>query len=187
MKIQLTTCNIADVLIVEPQVFGDSRGFFYESYNQNEFQQAIGRSVNFVQDNHAKSSQGVLRGMHYQMNHVQAKLVRVVHGAVFDVVVDMRSSSRTFGQWFGLELSAENKKQLWIPEGMAHGYLTLSEEADFCYKTSDFWDPSSEQCLSWSDKKLSIAWPLTNLIPIVSDKDNRGLGWESAPKFIEPL
>ena len=183
MKIQATPCNIHDVFILEPKVFGDPRGFFYESYNQKDFENIIDRSVNFVQDNHAKSSKGVLRGLHYQMNQVQAKLVRVVYGAVFDVVVDMRASSSSFGQWFGVELSAENKKQLWLPEGMAHGYLTLSEEADFCYKTSDFWDASSEQCLAWNDREVNINWPLDGITPIVSDKDGRGLSWASAPKF----
>ena len=182
-KLLATSCNILDVFILEPQVFGDSRGFFYESYNQKDFENVVGRSVNFVQDNHARSSKGVLRGLHYQTNHVQAKLVRVVRGAVFDVVVDMRTSSPSFGQWFGVELSAQNKKQLWVPEGMAHGYLTLTEEADFCYKTSDYWDVSTEQCLAWNDQQINIDWPLDNITPNISDKDSRGLSWGGAPKF----
>jgi dTDP-4-dehydrorhamnose 3,5-epimerase len=184
MTIQIAQTNIHDVLIVEPQCYEDARGFFYESFNQRDFDGVVSQSIKFVQDNHAKSSYGVLRGLHYQMNQVQAKLVRVVAGAVYDVVVDMRLSSPTYGKWFGIELSAENKKQLWIPEGMAHGYLTISDSAEFCYKTTDYWDSASECCLLWSDPTLNIDWPIVSISPIVSDKDKCGLLLHDAEKFL---
>lgn len=183
MGLQVTRTNIHDVLIIEPRCYEDTRGFFFESYNQREFDSAINDSIKFVQDNHAKSYKDVVRGLHYQMQHVQAKLVRVVTGCVFDVVVDMRLDSPTFGNWVGVELSSDNKKQLWIPKGMAHGYLTMSDEAEFCYKTTDYWDPASERCLKWNDPTLNIKWPLSKRTPIVSDKDRKGLDWTSAEKY----
>lgn len=164
---------IPDVLIIEPKVFGDERGFFFESFNQAKFEAAVGRKVNFVQDNHSKSAKGVLRGLHYQNPNPQGKLVRVTQGEVFDVAVDIRPSSKTFGRWVGEILSAENKKQLWIPEGFAHGFLVLSDTAEFLYKTTDFYAPEYEGCLRWDDPLLSIKWPL-NESPRVSSKDENG-------------
>lgn len=164
--------KIPDVKIIEPQVFGDERGFFFESFNQLQFDAAIGRSVNFVQDNHSKSSKGVLRGLHYQLPpHAQGKLVRCVVGEVFDVAVDIRKSSPTFGQWVGEYLSADNKRQLWIPEGFAHGFYVTSKEAEFVYKCTDYYNPFSEHSIIWNDAKLNIAWPLDGA-PILSDKDS---------------
>lgn len=157
----ITPTVIPDVLIIEPKVFGDARGFFFESYNRKEFQVATGLDVDFVQDNHSKSQKGVLRGLHYQLPpKAQGKLVRVVQGEVFDVTVDLRKSSPTFGQWVGDILSAENKKQLWIPPGFAHGFLTLSDTAEFLYKTTDYYSPEHERSLLWSDPALCIAWPI---------------------------
>jgi dTDP-4-dehydrorhamnose 3,5-epimerase len=150
---------LPDVFIIEPQVFGDERGFFFESFNHAKFEQAIGRKVSFVQDNHSRSAQGVLRGLHYQIAQPQGKLVRVVQGEVFDVAVDIRKSSPTFGQWVGVHLSAENKKQLWLPEGFAHGFLTLSESAEFLYKTTDYYAPAHERSLLWNDPSVGIKWP----------------------------
>ncbi len=147
MPITATPTAIPDVLIIEPKVFGDDRGFFFESFNERDFSEVVGQKVTFVQDNHSLSKKGVLRGLHYQMEQTQGKLVRVVSGAGFDVAVDLRESSVTFGQWVGVELSAENKKQLWIPEGFAHGFLVLSDEAEFLYKTTDYWHAASEQCI----------------------------------------
>jgi dTDP-4-dehydrorhamnose 3,5-epimerase len=147
MPINVTPIAIPDVLIIEPKIFSDDRGWFLESFNEKDFSTAIGHSVTFVQDNHSSSKKGVLRGLHYQMEHTQGKLVRVCYGAVFDVVVDLRQSSATFGNWAGVELSAENKKQLWIPPGFAHGFLVLSEIAEFLYKTTDYWHAASEQCM----------------------------------------
>jgi dTDP-4-dehydrorhamnose 3,5-epimerase len=165
---------IPDVKIFEPKVFGDERGFFFESFNQKFFEDAIGRQVTFVQDNHSKSSKGVLRGLHYQLPPMaQGKLVRVVQGEVFDVAVDIRKSSPTFGQWVGVHLSGENKRQLWIPEGFAHGFLTLSETAEFLYKTTNFYSPQHEACLIWNDPQLNISWP-ANLQPILAAKDSQG-------------
>lgn len=164
---------IPDVLIIEPKVFGDERGFFFESFNQAKFEAAVGRKVNFVQDNHSKSAKGVLRGLHYQNPNPQGKLVRVTQGEVFDVAVDIRPSSKTFGRWVGEILSAENKRQLWIPEGFAHGFLVLSDTAEFLYKTTDFYAPEYEGCLRWDDPLLSIKWPL-NESPRVSSKDENG-------------
>ncbi len=164
---------IPDVLIIEPKVFGDERGFFFESFNQAEFEATVGRKVNFVQDNHSKSAKGVLRGLHYQNPNPQGKLVRVTQGEVFDVAVDIRTNSKTFGRWVGEILSAENKRQLWIPEGFAHGFLVLSDTAEFLYKTTDFYAPEYEGCLRWDDPLLSIKWPL-NQSPRVSSKDENG-------------
>lgn len=167
----VTQTAIPDVLVIEPDVFGDERGFFFESFNQKKFEQVIGKEVRFVQDNHSKSAGGVLRGLHYQLPpHAQGKLVRVVQGEVFDVAVDIRKNSPTFGQWVGEILSAENKKQLWIPEGFAHGFLTLSETAEFLYKTTDYYAPDSETSIIWDDTQLNIDWPKSNQI-LLSQKD----------------
>lgn len=172
MNIIKTTIN--DLLILEPKVFGDERGFFYESFNQSQFETAIGRSVTFVQDNHSRSSKGVLRGLHYQLAPFsQGKLVRCTHGKVFDVAVDIRPRSSSFGKWVGVELSAENKRQLWIPEGFAHGFITLSKSAEFLYKTTDYYMPEYERCILWNDPSLKINWPLFQT-PILSDKDKNG-------------
>lgn len=184
MPIIATPTAIPDVLIIEPKVFGDNRGFFYESFNQQEFNHVVGRGVNFVQDNHSKSKKGVLRGLHYQIANTQGKLVRVISGSVFDVAVDLRASSSSFGQWVGVELSSENKKQLWVPEGFAHGFLVLSEEVEFLYKTTDYWNASSEKCIAWNDQLLKINWPLTQGdVPSLSSKDAQGFSFEDAPKF----
>ena len=166
---------IHDVKIIEPTVHEDERGFFFESFNQKDFEQAIGRKVDFVQDNHSKSARGVLRGMHYQISpHAQGKLVRVIHGEVFDVAIDIRNSSPTFGHSVGENLSAENKRQIWIPEGFAHGFLTLSETAEVLYKTTQFYAGSEEKIIAWNDKTLSIQWPILTK-PRVSQKDAAGL------------
>ena len=174
---------LAGVLIIEPRIFGDERGFFFESFNQKAFRQATGIDVNFVQDNHSRSANGVLRGLHYQIEQPQGKLVRVVRGAVFDVAVDLRKSSPTFGQWLGLELTEENKRQLWIPAGFAHGFMTLSESADFLYKTSDYYAPQFERCIAWDDPELAIDWPLNDSQPLISVKDQAGLPLAGAPVF----
>ncbi len=169
MKIIKT--NIPEVLIFEPKVFGDNRGFFMESFNQKIFEDAIGRHVEFVQDNHSKSRKDVLRGLHFQKGeHVQGKLVRCAAGEVFDVAVDIRKESKTFGQWVGVYLTAENKRQLWVPEGFAHGFLTISETAEFLYKATNYYAPSAEGCILWNDKDLGIEWPITNA-PDLSAKD----------------
>lgn len=173
---------IPEVLILEPKVFGDDRGFFFESFNQRQFEQAIGYSVNFVQDNHSRSSQGVLRGLHYQIQQSQGKLVRCTQGIVFDVAVDLRQSSLTFGHWVGIELSAENKRQLWVPEGFAHGFVTLSESAEFLYKTTDYYAPEHERCIAWNDSTLAIDWPL-NEAPVLSGKDAKGTSFTEADYF----
>ena len=164
---------IPDVLIIEPKVFGDNRGFFYESYNQKVFNKATGLNVGFVQDNHSRSAKGVLRGLHYQIQQPQGKLVRVIRGTVFDVAVDIRRSSATFGKWVGVELSEENQLQMWVPEGFAHGYLVLSEYADFLYKTTDYYAPEYECSLLWNDPALGIKWPVSEE-PQLSEKDRRG-------------
>lgn len=167
--------DIPDVLIFEPKVFGDERGFFMESFNQKEFENAVGRIINFVQDNHSKSTKGVLRGLHYQLPpYAQAKLVRCVVGEVFDVAVDIREESETFGKWVGAHLSSENKRQLWIPEGFAHGFLVLSKEAEFLYKTTSFYKPEYERCVVWNDPDLSILWPDIGIDFILSEKDKSG-------------
>ncbi len=168
-----TPLAIPDVYLIEPQVFGDDRGFFFESFNHAKFEQAIGRKVQFVQDNHSKSSKGVLRGLHYQTEHAQGKLVRVTQGEVFDVAVDIRKDSPTYGQWVGQILSAENKKQLWVPEGLAHGFLVLSDTAEFLYKTTDYYAPQYERCIIWNDPTLAIEWPLDGP-PKLSPKDQQG-------------
>ncbi len=182
MPLKVTPTAIPEVLIIEPKVFGDDRGFFFESFNQNEFNQAIGSEVKFVQDNHSKSKKGVLRGLHYQMEQTQGKLVRVSVGAVYDVAVDMRQSSPTFGKWVGLELSAENNKQLWIPPGFAHGFLVISDQAEFLYKTTDYYHPASEQVLIWSDTSINIQWPKLKIAYSLNQKDQMGLAWGEAPK-----
>lgn len=178
-----TRLAIPDVVLIEPKVFGDERGFFFESFNQRNFEKAIGKSVNFVQDNHSRSVKGVLRGLHYQINQPQGKLVRVVQGEVFDVAVDLRKNSPTFGQWEGEILSAENKKQLWVPEGFAHGFLVLSESAEFLYKTTDYWAPEHERCLAWDDPDINIEWPNIEAPPTLSSKDRQGARLFSAEVF----
>ena len=162
---------IPDVLIIEPKVFGDARGFFYESFNGRAFDEAVGRHVEFVQDNHSRSSKGVLRGLHYQIQQPQGKLVRVARGAVFDVAVDVRKSSSTFGKWVGVELSEDNHRQLWVPPGFAHGFLVLSETAEFLYKTTDYYAPEHERSIAWNDPTLAIAWPEMGEPPRLSAKD----------------
>jgi dTDP-4-dehydrorhamnose 3,5-epimerase len=173
MPYQVTTTPIDGVLVLEPKVFGDARGFFFESFNARDFEQATGLNMAFVQDNHSKSAKGVLRGLHYQVQHAQGKLVRVTQGAVFDVVVDIRKGSPTFRQWFGQELSAENKKQMWIPAGLAHGFLVTSESAEFLYKTTDYYYPEFERSLLWNDPDIGIQWPLHLLDaePLLAAKD----------------
>lgn len=166
--------EIPEVLIFEPNVFGDQRGFFMESFNQQVFEDAVGRKVDFVQDNHSKSDKGVLRGLHYQLApYAQGKLVRCVVGEVFDVAVDIRKDSETFGKWVGVNLSAENKRQLWIPEGFAHGFLVLSETAEFVYKTTNYYHPESDACIKWDDESIAIKWPFSDAV-ILSEKDNKG-------------
>ena len=172
---RVTPTAIADVLLLEPRVFGDARGFFLESYNEKVFAQATGLQVQFVQDNHSRSQRHVLRGMHFQTENPQGKLVRVVAGAVFDVVVDIRPDSPTYGSWVGETLSVDNQRQLWIPPGLAHGFLVLSESADFLYKTTEYYHPASERCLAWNDPIVAIDWPLDDKPPLVSDKDAKGL------------
>lgn len=173
---------IPDVLIIEPKVFGDARGFFFESFNQRAFNEATGLDVQFVQDNHSRSVKGVLRGLHYQIEHAQGKLVRVVQGAVFDVAVDIRKSSPTFGKWVGVELTAENFRQMWVPAGFAHGFLVLSESADFLYKTTDYYHPEHERAIRWDDPALAIGWPLGDA-PTVSAKDGQAPAFASAIIF----
>ena len=172
MKITPTT--ISDVLLLEPRVFGDARGFFLESFNQKAFREATGMDPHFVQDNHSRSARGVLRGLHYQIKQPQGKLVRVVRGAVFDVAVDIRSGSSSFGQWIGTELSEDNHHQLWIPPGFAHGFLVLSESADFLYKTTDYYAPQHERCIAWNDPEIRIEWPDLGSAPTLSSKDLAG-------------
>jgi dTDP-4-dehydrorhamnose 3,5-epimerase len=174
---------IPGVLVVEPKVFGDDRGFFFESFNRKLLEAAVGPPLEFVQDNHSLSARGVLRGLHYQLPKPQAKLVRVVRGEVFDVAVDLRRASPTFGRWVGEILSAGSKRQLWIPEGFAHGFLVLSEQAEFLYKTTDYWHPEHERCIRWDDPSLGIAWPHDGQSPIVSPKDASGLSFRDAPVF----
>jgi dTDP-4-dehydrorhamnose 3,5-epimerase len=183
-KLQITPTAIPEVLIIEPKVFGDNRGWFTESFNAHDFAKATGFNVDFVQDNHSFSRQWTLRGMHYQLKHTQGKLVRVTAGSVFDVVVDLRKDYGTFGKWVGVELSAENHKQIWVPPGFAHGFLVLSETAEFLYKTTDYYDPSSEVCLSWCDPAIGIKWPIPmGKQALLNAKDASGLAWDAAPKF----
>ena len=184
LKVLVTPTLIEDVLIIEPRVFGDERGWFTESFNAQDFAVATGLNVQFVQDNHSFSRQTTLRGMHFQLEHTQGKLVRVVSGSVFDVAVDLRKKSPTYGKWVGVELSAENHKQLWIPPGFAHGFLVLSPTAEFLYKTTDYYHPQSEVCLAWNDPVVNIDWPLAaGVIPNLNTKDSAGLSWEQIPKF----
>lgn len=180
MKIVQT--SIPDLLIIEPKVFGDDRGFFYESFNRKKFAELTGHDVDFVQDNHSRSVKGVLRGLHYQIQHPQAKLVRAVQGAVLDVVVDIRKSSPTFGQHVAVELSADNKRMFWIPEGFAHGFVVLSGSAEFLYKTTDYWCPEFERCIAWNDAQLAIDWQLSGA-PLVSAKDAQGKNLSEAELF----
>ena len=180
---KVTPTDIPDVLVIEPKVFSDSRGFFYESFNQKAFNEATGLDVNFVQDNHSRSAKGVLRGLHYQVVQPQGKLVRVVRGAVFDVAVDLRRSSATFGKWAGVELSEENAKQLWVPPEFAHGFLVLSEFADFLYKTTAFYAPEHEYCVYWNDPDLAIRWPLQGEEPSLSAKDAVGESFAKTATF----
>jgi dTDP-4-dehydrorhamnose 3,5-epimerase len=183
-KLQVTPTTIPDVLILEPKMFGDNRGWFTESFNAKDFFIATGLDVQFVQDNHSFSKQWTLRGLHYQLKHTQGKLVRVTAGSVFDVAVDLRKDSTTFGKWLGVELSSENHKQLWIPPGFAHGFLVLSETAEFLYKTTDYYDPQSEVCLSWCDPSIKIDWPIPlGKQALLNAKDAAGLAWDAAPKF----
>lgn len=180
---KFTDTKIPDVKIIEPTVYEDERGFFFESFNHKKFEEAIGRKVTFVQDNHSKSSKGVLRGLHYQLPpHAQGKLVRVVQGEVFDVAVDIRKTSPTYGKWVAETLSAENKKQIWIPEGFAHGFLTLSETAEFLYKTTDYFAKESERCIRWDDQNINIDW-LCNGMPILNQKDEAGVSLMLARVF----
>jgi len=181
MTIQPTDIN--DVLVVEPKVYRDDRGFFFESFNQQAFCQAIGRTVSFVQDNHSLSAKHVLRGLHYQIRQPQGKLVRVIAGAVFDVAVDLRRTSSTFGQWVGEVLTAENQKQIWVPEGFAHGFLALSDHTEVLYKTTDYWSPQHERCIIWNDQLLKIEWPTDGLPPVLSAKDGQGLPFAGAELF----
>lgn len=174
--------KIPGLLILEPKVFGDDRGFFYESFNQKDFEEIIGRKVNFVQDNHSRSIKGVLRGLHYQIQQPQGKLVRVVEGRVFDVAVDIRRCSPHYGEWVGVELSAENKRQFWIPEGFAHGFVVLSESAEFLYKTTDYYLQSSERCIAWDDPDLAINWQIP-FLPHLSEKDRLGVRLINAEIF----
>jgi dTDP-4-dehydrorhamnose 3,5-epimerase len=174
---------IDDVILIEPKVFGDARGFFFESFNQRVFEEATGVSAAFVQDNHSRSARGVLRGLHYQLQQPQGKLVRVVRGAVFDVAVDLRRASPSFGRWVGFELSEENQRQLWVPPGFAHGFMVLSESADFLYKTTDYYAPQHERSLLWNDASLAIEWPDIGQQPQLSAKDLAGLPLQRAEVF----
>ncbi len=177
------TTPLQDVLILQPKVFGDERGFFVESWNAKTFAE-LGLNIDFVQDNHSRSAQGILRGLHFQTQNTQGKLVRVVSGSVFDVAVDLRQSSPSFGQWFGLELSASNHRMLWVPPGFAHGFYVISESADFQYKCSNYYDPASEISLAWDDPTIGIEWPLLNDVPPqLSAKDATGMHWQQIPKF----
>lgn len=184
LKLQITPTAIHDVLVIEPKVFGDERGWFTESFNAQDFAAATDLNVEFVQDNHSYSRQWTLRGLHYQLEQAQGKLVRVVAGSVFDVAVDIRKDSPTYGKWAGIELTAQNHKQMWIPAGLAHGFLVLSETAEFLYKTTDYYHPQSETCLAWNDPTVGIDWALPpGIMPIMNAKDSAGLSWDAAPKF----
>ncbi|MFT4060238.1 MAG: dTDP-4-dehydrorhamnose 3,5-epimerase [Legionella sp.] len=179
----ITPLKIPEVLLLEPKVFHDERGFFLESFNQQQFEKAVGHSVYFVQDNHSRSSKNVLRGLHYQIQQAQGKLVRAASGAIFDVAVDLRAQSPTFGHWVGEVLSADNFKQLWVPEGFAHGFVVLSETAELLYKTTDYWAQQHERCIVWDDATLNIDWPLDGS-PILSAKDQQGLLLHDAEMFV---
>ena len=180
MKVIAT--SIPDVLLIESTVFGDERGFFFESFNEKKFAEVTGKTIKFVQDNHSKSARGVLRGLHYQIQQSQGKLVRVISGEVFDVAVDIRKSSPTFGQWVGAVLSAENKRQMWIPEGFAHGFVVTSDTAEFLYKTTEYWAPEHERCIAWNDPAISIDWPIDGM-PTLSAKDQKGVLLADAEVF----
>ena len=180
---KVTPTSIPDVLILEPQVFGDARGFFFESFNQRQLEAALGRPMGFVQDNHSRSGKGVLRGLHYQLPNPQGKLVRVVQGEIFDVAVDVRRGSPTFGKWESDILTAENKRQLWVPVGFAHGFLVLSETAEVLYKTTDYYRPEHEHCIRWDDPAIRIDWPLRGTSPVVSAKDAAGKSLPEARVF----
>lgn len=179
---KVTRTEIPDVLELEPRVFGDERGFFYESFNQRIFEEATGLKASFVQDNHSRSGRGVLRGLHYQVKQPQGKLVRVLRGAVFDVAVDLRRSSPSFGRWVARELSEDNRRQLWVPPGFAHGFLVLSESADVLYKTTDYYAPEHERCIAWDDADLAVAWPIQGR-PVLSAKDSSGSSLPAAEVF----
>jgi dTDP-4-dehydrorhamnose 3,5-epimerase len=183
MSLNVVGTEIPDVLIIEPKVFGDSRGFFFESFNQKAFAEATGVDLTFVQDNHSRSSKGVLRGLHYQLEQPQGKLVRVVQGAAFDVAVDIRKNSPTFGKWVGVELTEDNHRQLWVPPGLAHGFLVLTETVDFLYKTTDYYAPQHERCIAWNDEEIGIKWPELNCQPILSGKDQKGVALAHADLF----
>ncbi len=180
---KVTPTAIPDVMLIEPRVFGDERGFFFESFNQRAFEEATGVTTQFVQDNHSRSVRGVLRGLHYQIQHPQGKLVRVVVGEVYDVAVDLRRSSPTFGKWVGAHLSAQNKAQFWVPAGFAHGFVVLSESAEFLYKTTDYYAPAHEKCIAWNDPFLDIQWPDLGVAPQLSAKDAAGASWANAAFF----
>lgn len=182
MSLNVIRTEIPEVMIIEPKVFGDDRGFFFESFNARQFEEATGVTRTFVQDNHSRSSRNVLRGLHYQIQHPQGKLVRVTVGEVFDVAVDLRESSPTFGKWVGVKLSAENKRQLWVPEGFAHGFVVISEYAEFLYKTTDYWYPEHERSLLWNDPDLGIQWPV-QCTPVLAAKDANGKGLADAELF----
>ena len=178
-----TPLALPEVVLLEPRVFGDARGFFFESFNQVQFEAAVGRAVNFVQDNHSRSAQNVLRGLHYQVRQPQAKLIRVTAGAVFDVAVDIRRSSPTFGKWVGEILSAENKRQMWIPQGFAHGFFVLSDAAECLYKTTDYWAPEHERSIAWNDPAIGVEWPTGGKSLILSPKDQNGVALAVAEVF----
>ncbi|WP_250538467.1 MULTISPECIES: dTDP-4-dehydrorhamnose 3,5-epimerase [unclassified Caballeronia] len=182
MAIQVIATGLPEVKIIEPKVFGDARGFFYESFNAREFAEQVEAGVEFVQDNHSRSAKGVLRGLHYQIQHAQGKLVRVVEGEVFDVAVDIRKSSPNFGKWVGVTLSAENNRQLWIPPGFAHGFVVLSDAAQFLYKTTDYWFPEFERSIVWNDKEIGIEWPI-DFEPMLAAKDAAGKHLADAETF----
>jgi dTDP-4-dehydrorhamnose 3,5-epimerase len=179
---KITPTELPEVLLIEPKIFGDERGFFFESFNARSFAETTGISTPFVQDNHSRSARNVLRGLHYQVQQVQGKLVRVTSGSVYDVSVDLRRGSSTFGQWTGTTLSAENRRMLWIPPGFGHGFLVTSDAAEFLYKTTDYWAPAHERCIKWDDPQLAIQWPLQG-VPIVSAKDQQGLLLKDAEVF----
>ena len=179
---EIIPTEIPDVLILEPTVYGDERGFFYESFNQKLWNEATGMNMAFVQDNHSRSAKNVLRGLHYQIQHPQGKLVRATAGEIYDVVVDIRRDSPSFGQWVGVTLSAENKRQLWVPEGFAHGFVVVSEMAEVLYKTTDYWYPEFERSIIWNDPKLAVEWPLSGE-PVLAKKDAAGLSFDAAEIF----
>lgn len=183
MNLSITRTAIPDAMIIEPKVFGDARGFFLESFNQKAFADATGLDLQFVQDNHSRSARGVLRGLHYQIRQPQGKLVRVVRGCVFDVAVDLRKQSATFGKWVGVELSEDNHRQFWVPPGFAHGFVVLSESADFLYKTTDYYAPQFERTIAWNDPEIGIEWPRMEVAPLLSAKDQAGASLSTAELF----